>query len=195
MELQSWLEGNTWRFLLAGLGLLFFSVGIYQIKNDSQVPTTIELPQDSFEASGSSQVGSVVVDVAGAVVHPGVYRVSSGMRLAEVLQKAGGFQTGYDSEWVGKSLNQAAVVIDGQKIYIPFVHDDSEENEESGDENRSLNVNDASQAELEQLPGIGEVRAKSIIDSRPYANFEELVEKTNLPSNVVEKVKDKISFF
>lgn len=55
-----------------------------------------------------------------------------------------------------------------------------------------LDVNSASAAELEALPGIGEARAKAIIRGRPWSAKNELVDKGVLPQSTYDKIKDVI---
>lgn len=63
------------------------------------------------------------VDLAGAVKNPGVYKVSSGSRLSDLISLGGGFVSDVSSLWVSKNLNLSQSVSDGQKIYIPFEWD------------------------------------------------------------------------
>lgn len=55
-----------------------------------------------------------------------------------------------------------------------------------------VDINSASTAELDALPGIGHVRAQAIIKGRPYKGKDELLRKKILPSNVYEGIKDRI---
>lgn len=70
----------------------------------------------------------------------------------------------------------------------------STSNSGSASETSKINVNSATQKELEDLPRVGEVTAGKIIDNRPYANIEELQEKTGIYDSVVEQIKDLIIF-
>lgn len=56
-----------------------------------------------------------------------------------------------------------------------------------------INVNKATEQELQELPGIGEVYAKKIIAGRPYKTQADLV-KAGIPQNAIDKIKDKITF-
>lgn len=62
---------------------------------------------------------------------------------------------------------------------------------------KKVNINTASAAELEQLKGIGEARSKKIIEERAKAkfkNFDDLVKRSVLPSNVEAEIKDRVTF-
>ncbi len=55
-----------------------------------------------------------------------------------------------------------------------------------------LDINSATKAELDALPGIGEARADAIIKGRPYKGKDELFQKKIVPKNVYDQIKDKI---
>ena len=70
--------------------------------------------------------------------------------------------------------------------------------EKSGSMSRSemksglVDINSASAAELDKLPGVGSARAKAIIDNRPYKGKDELAQRKIVPQNVYDQIKDKI---
>lgn len=69
--------------------------------------------------------------------------------------------------------------------------------ETSGDinlEESLVNLNEASKEKLMELPRVGEVTAKKIIDNRPYSGVEELEEKTDIYASTIEKIQDLIAF-
>ena len=107
----------------------------------------------------------VYVHVAGAVARPGLYRVRSGSRVADLLDAAGGPTSDADVH----RLNLAIKVGDGQRIYVPRIGEAvAEETATGGDEAVAgpLDLNIATQAELEELPGVGPSTAKAILDYR-----------------------------
>lgn len=129
-------------------------------------------------------------------------------RVEDALISAGGLSTSADRTWTVRYLNLAARLSDGQKIYIPKLGEQSEvltannsssyqnvsssfSNQESG----LVNINTASQKELEELPGIGPVYAQSIIEHRPYSSVDELLSKGVLKKSTFEKIKDKVSLW
>lgn len=169
-----------------------------------------------IEFSSGSQVEIIankliVVDLAGAVVKPGLYRVEEGERIGDLLEKAGGFQTNADLEFIEKTINKATKISDGMKIYIPHKretetshnsqmlntipqtsHNDTDMSEDAVGISL-ISVNSASQTVLESLSGIGPVTATNIINGRPYGSVDELVEKKIVKPSVFEKIKDKLS--
>ena len=128
---------------------------------------------------------TIWVDVGGAVEQPGVYELSLGSRLNEVLVRAGGLAADADREWVSRNLNLAQKAADGMKIYLPVL---GEQTELSAD---LVNLNSAPENLLITLPGIGETRAKKIISNRPFLTWDEVEEI--LPANVYAEIKPLIS--
>jgi len=183
------------------LGIIFAGVGIFFIRRDSN-SSKVEI----LEPKEGTLLQEIVVEVAGAVEKPGVYKFQSGARVDDALIAAGGLSFSADREWVEKMLNRAAKLTDGQKIFIPDKQSSvlsARKNE--GYQNVSsnfsasganlVNINTASAKELDSLPGIGQVYAQKIIEQRPYSNLEELVSKKVIPQSLYEKIKDKITVF
>lgn len=138
------------------------------------------------------------VDLAGAVIQPGVYELPSNSRLKDLLALAGGLSAEANREWVSHNLNLAQKLVDSQKIYIPSQSEiNSGEGIVAGEKTigSKININDASVSELDSLWGIGEARAKAIVESRPYSAIDELLTKKIIPNNVFEKIKDEIAVF
>lgn len=134
---------------------------------------------------------NISVDVSGAVKTPGVYQLKEGMRIADALSSAGGILEEANKEYISKYLNMAQKLADGTKIYIPFA---GEEGPAAGGVG-GVNINTASQSDLEALPGVGPVTASKIISNRPYQTLEELFEKKSVSKAVFEKIKDSISLY
>lgn len=146
---------------------------------------------------GGEKTSEIVVDVAGAVEKPAVYRLPSGSRIGDALVSAGGLSGGADREWVARTLNLASEMKDGQKIYIPKESENSESQNVGISDNRSgmININTASASELDTLEGIGEARSAAIIANRPYGSPEEIVSKAKVPQSVYEKIKDRLTVY
>jgi competence protein ComEA len=132
-----------------------------------------------------------LVDVGGAVVNPGIYEFGPEARLNDALVAAGGLDEDADADWVSHNLNLAGKLTDGVKIYVPYRGEGEVAGVAGGTD--LININSASLTELDRLWGIGPVTAQKIIDSRPYAKIEDLLEKKIVKANVFEEIKDKIS--
>lgn len=145
-----------------------------------------------------NNTNNIKVDISGAIVNNGVYEINENERMEDLIVKAGGFLENADKEWVQKNLNLAAKLKDSQKIYIPFEGENYSLNYIDGNIGGKININTASQAELEKLSGIGEVTAKRIIEYREKnGNFENVIDLAkveNLGEKTIDKFKDDISF-
>ena len=139
----------------------------------------------------NSEVTSIYVHICGAVVKPGVYQIESNARLIDIIKIAGGLSKAA----AGDYMNQAQPVSDGQRIYIPtkdevkelsaqeYLAGNSMEPEtDQPEEAKLININQADEEELMNLPGIGEAKAKNIIDYRKTkGNFKTIKELMNIP--------------
>lgn len=183
-----------------GIGL----VGLLLIGLGSLIYFKMFQPQEKIEIISEEEVSqSIYCDIAGGVERPGMYELTSGSRVEDLLIKAGGLSAEADREWVERNLNRAQKLVDGAKIYIPSVGQTTENIEQSGGQvvgsstniTAKIDINTASASELDTLWGIGTVRAQDIIDNRPYQSVGELQTKKIIPSNVYEKIKDQISVY
>lgn len=184
--------------ILVGLGVLIAKNAIYLGNPKIEV----------LESPTEEQKGEIITEIAGEVERPGVYKLSVGSRVDDLLIAGGGITADADRVWMEKSLNRAAKLSDGQKLYIPAVGEEKSvlgveksggyqtiSTDFSGQGSGNININTASQKELEALDGIGPVYAQNIIEHRPYSNTEELVSRGVLKKHVFEKIKDKITVF
>ena len=160
------------------------------------------------ESDGSSHKASaefeVYVDVDGAVVRPGVYRLKDGARVSQAIDAAGGLTAEADVA----GLNRASKVTDGQKIYVPTVGEQQAAAAVGGAESGAattpgagssselVNINTASATELQTLSGIGPSMAQSIIDERTkngaFASVDDLMRVSGIGEKKLAKIKDCI---
>jgi len=150
-------------------------------------------------SSTSNNIQSIYVDISGAVRHPGLYQMSEGDRIQEVIKKAGGYTDEADTGYISHALNLAQRLKDQDKIYIP-----SKEETASGSylissaptENSAadslISLNESEENEIESLPNVGKVTAQKIINSRPYKALEELYTKGVISKNLFDKIKDSL---
>lgn len=162
-------------------------------------------PDDAFESSDkSSSAAEVYVDVDGAVVKPGVYRLKDGARVSQAIDAAGGLAAEADVT----GLNRASKITDGQKIYVPMVGEQqaaaasdgadggTASTSGTGSSSGLVNINTASAAELQTLSGIGPSMAQSIIDERTqngaFASVDDLMRVSGIGEKKLAKIKDCI---
>lgn len=139
------------------------------------------------------------VDVSGEVLNPGVYQLPVGSRIEEAIKAAGGIKTSADPDFVAKNLNLAQKVSDGMKIYVPKLAEANQAGNQavagSSTSEVLININTAPLSDLDKLPGVGEVTAQKIIDSRPFGSLEELLIKKAVSKATYEKIKDLVSTY
>ena len=148
------------------------------------------------------------MEIAGAVERPGVYRLSQNSRIDDLLIISGGISVSADRNWMEKYINRAAKLIDGQKVFIPSINEQSNalsansgvgikvDQDTFGSQTEGLtNINTSTLSDLDKLPGIGPVYGQSIIEHRPYSTLEELVSKGAISKSVYEKIKNLISVY
>lgn len=175
---------------LGVLGILLVGLGVVQVILNK--PQTAPLV---FE-DAKEEKQEIMVDIEGAVLNPGVYKLSADSRIVDALAAAGGMSEEADRLWMEKNINLAKKVSDGLKIYIPRAGEEILSLSEYQQTNKAgpiLNINTASISDLESLPGIGPVTAQKIIDARPYSQTGDLLDRKIVGGATFEKIKDKIS--
>lgn len=200
-------EGIT-KFINFGLIILVIGLlGVYISKNfptNSSSPTNTSTAKIAEITSAPISSTKLMLDITGAVKSPGVYEMSDGDRIVDLIAKAGGFTEKVDLEYVEKNINKAEKLIDGQKIYIPKIGDNitttptkssnssSSTTSSPAKSSGPVSINSGSRQDLIDLPEIGEVTADKIIAARPYANIDELVKKGVLKQSSLDKIRTQL---
>ena len=191
-----------WPLGLFLVGAILLGFGVFLTRDELHPKSAkIEVLEDSTEAQNSNL--ELVIEVSGAVERPGVYKFPPGARIEDGLIAAGGVSSDADRVWMERSLNRALKLSDGQKVYIPKMGESikggtgitSSTGSGGGAVETYVNINTASQKELEDLPGIGPVYAQNIIEQRPYSTTEELLNREVLKKGVYEKIKDLVTAY
>lgn len=178
---------------LATLGMIFFIYGLIGFIGSASKPNEITFEQEDLATKSESKIS---IDIEGAVVAPGVYKLNQGAIIQDALVSAGGMSSDADRDFVAKNLNLASKLTDGAKIYIPKIGESMSEVKGTSVLNSSLiNINLASAESLDTLPGIGPVTAEKIINNRPYATINELLDKRVLSAKVFTQIKDRITAY
>lgn len=175
---------------LIGTALLGAGLSTSRFFNSSAEPKFIPAQQNEQAAD------KIVIDISGAIKKPGVYTFEVGSRVNDAIEKAGGYTKEADRDWIAKNINLAAKLSDAQKMYIAKIGETgvvSGASQSSANVSRKININSATEAELDSLPGIGEVRTGKIIAGRPYSSIEELLSKKILGEGTFAKIKSLIS--
>ena len=199
---QFWKKYGRFVFLGAGVGLIILGFFIF-FKDSLTTSSDVEFYNvDQVLGTNSEQSPQrIIVDLAGAVVSPGVYQFEADeVRLNQVIETGGGLLDTAADSWISKNLNLARQVSDGEKIYIPFEDDLSDQGNLSASDSQAGGLISLNQATLEQLcslSGIGPSFAQRILDYRQengrFISIEEIMAVDGIGEKTFEKIKDKIS--
>lgn len=176
--------------------------------DDTEQPEEGAQPENSPDGE---QKTVICVHLCGAVTTEGVYMLPEGSRLIDGVTAAGGFLTTADTSY----HNLAALLSDGQKVYIPTkeetkdvsveertVSSEGTDPEKTGQKPGNaapvkVNINTAGIEELTTLSGIGESKAKGIIQYREkvgaFQRIEELKNVSGIGDAMFERVKEEIT--
>ena len=155
---------------------------------------------------------SIYCDISGEVINPGVYTLTKGDRLDTLIKLAGGLTDEADIDLI----NRARILSDGEKVFIPKLgsedfdketglpngypkNEPTVDNSSSNSNNKAdlVNINTASQDELETIPGIGPVTAEKIISYResfgPFDSVEDLINVSGIGTKTVKKIAQYVT--
>ena len=175
------------------------NASIEESKND------IEEKENKENKEETKEMGTgIFVHIDGWIQNPGVYEIKENDRVNTIIEKAGGLKEGASI----KSINLAARLSDGDKIYIPNREEEEKQIETAEvkgnntgtvkiTKNSKININKASISELKQITGIGESTANKIIDYREnvgkFKKIEDIKEVKGIGDSKYESIKDKIT--
>lgn len=193
---------------LAGLAvvvaLLLAGAGLWYVRS---LPRPIVVAAEPTPSATSADAvapptpspSPILVDVAGWVRRPGVYEFTPGARVIDAIEAAGGPRRGA----VLEALNLAAPLVDGAQILVPKrgqtppASTGGTTSTGAGAPGGLIDVNTASAAELEALPGIGEVLAQRIVDHRtehgPFSSVEDLLDVSGIGEAILEDIRDLVT--
>ena len=183
----AWLERNQFLVLGAAGLLLLAGLLIRDLTGDGPPPALVLNEPQSLES------GTVVVHVAGDVTAPGVYELPAGARVQDAVAAAGGANPAADLD----SLNLARHLRDGEQILVPGASRASAPAPPTLAPGQTLNLNQATEADLDALPGIGEAYSRRIVDSRtvdgPYKSVDDLVSRRVIPAATLAQIRDYLT--
>ena len=211
---MDWLKQLPKKWLLLGSGvfmviLITLLVGIYLMVNkepqvdttmweETSLNTTTEVATDATKERAETMI---YVDIKGAVKVPGIYQLKNQQRIWDALALAGGVSEEADTTQV----NYAQKVKDQMIIYVPKkgepVPQSLETLQESAlaqqNQEGKINLNTATEAELQTISGIGAKKAQEIIRFRdeqgPFKTVEELKNVSGIGEKTVERLKDMLT--
>ncbi len=198
------------KLVICAIFIMIIGVGMYIYKSNSD-PITIEDTRESIEMQETEDKNEktaenvIIVHVAGAVKKPGIVKLKEGSRVEDAVNEAGGLEDNADIS----NINLAYILEDGIKIKIPtldekelsdnsyIIEDIGDKVENSKSKKDKININTASESELETLEGIGASLAEKIVEYREkngkFKNIEDIKNVTGIGDSKFEVIKNKIN--
>ncbi|MDD3277691.1 MAG: helix-hairpin-helix domain-containing protein [Lachnospiraceae bacterium] len=170
-----------------------------ETETKSEVNAEQQTEENSSETLTEKTTDQIAAYICGAVNSPGVYELSKGSRVCELIAMAGGLRE--DAE--DRLVNQAAPVTDGMQIVV-YTREESagmqvpteDTSQKIGLENTKVNINTADREELMTLTGIGGTRADAILAYRSengiFDSIEAIMKVEGIKEKLFEKIKDQI---
>lgn len=156
--------------------------------------STAPLTASSGTVDGGAR--SLMVQAAGAVVSPGVYQLSADARVIDVIDAAGGLAPGADAD----RLALAAKVADGERVYVPRVGEAIPAPigaAPSGARVGPIDLNIATESDLDALPGVGPATASAIVAYReshgPFTSVDQLLEVRGIGPAKLDQLADLVT--
>ena len=143
----------------------------------------------------------IVVDVKGAVVHPGVYPFTTEDRIIDAIRAAGGYTAEADS----RAINHAQKLTDELVIYVPQKGEKLDDmpvattqtptTSSNNSNSDTVNINTATENELTTLPGIGPSKAAAIIAYREENGSFQTIDDLKNVSGIGDKTFEQLQQF
>lgn len=205
--------------------LIGISIGIYMFyaeKNDNiEEEIMIEKKQEEINTENTKELtnnSNIIVYITGCINNPGIYEMQEENRIADLIEKAGGLTKEADTN----NINLAYRLEDEMKIYVPSKSEtknkleeetnnqkeikeyiyrgnsnlEFKENNKNSNTSQKININTASQTELETLPGIGTSTALKIIEYRKeigkFKSIEEIKNVKGIGDNKYNNIRELI---
>lgn len=194
------IKQNKKTILLSILSsILIAFLAIYLInninkKNDYSEVNNYLVNKNNEEQSteNKEQSKTIFIDIKGTVKNPGVYEFSKENRIKDAIEKAGGLLEDAD---VSK-INLSQKLKDQMLIIIPKKGEKTSITSQENSMSKTININLATKEELMKINGIGETKAKAIIEYREskgeFKNKEEIMKVKGIGKGTYEKIKDEI---
>lgn len=205
--------------IIVTIGIIYFIYNNIENNNVDQLDDNMLIQNNNVNTVASSaneeKEEKIIVHITGAVKTPGIVKLNDGARIEDAIESAGGLTEDADIS----NVNLAYVLDDGTKIKIPSLSDEDINNEEdiitdesgegiieeidstsssnSQNSTSNININKATEAELDTLPGIGRSLASKIIEYREqngkFSSIEDIKNVSGIGDSKFEEIKDLIS--
>lgn len=171
-------------------GLVVAITALFVMRGSSQEVVAAPAPLEIESISTQT----LMVDVAGAVVNPGVYSLPLNARVVEAIRAAGGLKKGADTS----DINQARILKDGEQIYVypAALSGNGGVSRPAIRKNGPILINRATAKDFESLDGIGPVLANRIVNYRktngPFTAIEDLLKVPGIGQSKFAQFKEKL---
>lgn len=180
----------------AAVAVALLLVGVRAIRADGGDGGTPFAPTSGAGGGLSLKTGGgsdIVIDVAGAVRRPGVYRLPAGARVIDAIDRAGGPAGGAMLE----GINRAARLMDGQQVMVPQRGPGGAiAATAAGTEDGPISLGGATVEQLETIDGIGPVTAGKIVEYRDQngglASVDQLDEVSGIGPATMESLRARL---
>jgi len=182
----------------AAVAIALLLVGARAIRaegGETAPPSAAAADSNEAEISLEGGGGDLVVDVAGAVRRPGVYRMPEGARVVDAIERAGGVAGGAAVE----GINRAARLTDGQQVVVPERGANGGAVSSApgdGAADGPISLGSATVDQLEEIEGIGPVTAAAIVEYRDeqggLASVEQLDEVSGIGPATLDSLRDRL---
>jgi competence protein ComEA len=177
------------------LALALLLIGARAIRSEGGAAAPAAAASTSTGSGGfsvSSSGGDVVVDVAGAVRRPGVYRMPAGARVVDAIGRAGG--PAGDAALEG--INRAARLADGQQVVVPVLGPAGMSAATAASEDGPISLGSATVEQLDTIDGIGPVTAAKIVEYRDQhgglASVDQLDQMSGIGPATMESLRARL---
>ncbi|MDM5302568.1 helix-hairpin-helix domain-containing protein [Bacillus subtilis] len=202
---MNWLYQHKKAIILAASATAFIAVIFVLASGENKEPVKQAVSTETENTEVKQEAvkdedDTIVIDIKGAVQHPGVYEMRTGDRVSQAIEKAGG--TGEQADEM--QVNLAELLQDGTVVYIPKKGEETTMQQGSGGAVKSdggkeapVNINTATLEELQGISGVGPSKAEAIIAFREengrFQTIEELTKVSGIGEKSLEKIKSSIT--
>jgi competence protein ComEA len=198
---------NRKKIILTSILLIIVVPIFITVSNNKKEEPVIEEEIEVEEVKEEIKETTLMIDIKGEVNNPGCYQVESDRRVKDVIDLAGGLTNDASTDGINlsaKLYDEMVIVID-KKEEVQKIETDTrvvttkktETKESSAPSNGKISINKASAKELTSLPGIGDAKAKSIVEYRttngPFQSIEDIKKVKGIGDSIFAKIKDNIT--
>lgn len=185
---------------------IYNSINDYNMIDENQIFVNNVVEENVVKEEVEEVKEKIIVHISGAVENPGIVKIDENSRIEDAINAAGGLKDDADIT----NVNLAYIVEDGIKITIPSIYDENEidiliddgaaglvsSEEKKSSSSALININKATQTELETLNGIGPSLALKIIEYREqngkFKSIDDIKNVTGIGDTKFNNIKDQI---